>query len=93
MSETFWADIQVLNYDFQQINDPNYLKVHTYPEPTDPSVRLALIEWIKTDSAEVTNTKLVDRCPMSHVDAMAVANLFAEKNGVPVIYERMDPVR
>ena len=93
MSEALWPDIQVLNYDFQQINDPSYLKVHTYPEPTDPSVRLALIEWVKTDPDEVTNTKLVDRCPMSHVDAMAVANLFAEKNGVPVIYERMDPVR
>lgn len=87
------AEIEVRPYEFQQIEDPSYLKVHTYPRPTDRNVRLALIEWIEDGSGDVAYKRLVNRKPSSHDDAMAYAKRFAEKFEVPVIYERMDPDR
>ena len=87
------AEIQVRPYEFQQIEDPNYLKVHTYPRPTDRTVRLALVEWIAGRSGDLACKRLVNRKPISHEDAMAYAKRFAEEFEVPVIYERMDPDR
>jgi len=89
MTEEVCAEIQVRKYEFQQIDDPSYLKVDTYPTPTNPAIRLAHIKWFKKGSVEVTCKRLVTGQPMSHEDAMAVANLLAEKNEVPMIYERM----
>ena len=82
------SEIQILPFEFQPIKDASYLKVHTYPRPTDRTVRLALIEWI--EDGYVTYQRLVNRKPMSHNDAMEYAKRFAEKFEVPVIYQRED---
>lgn len=80
--------IQIQAFEFQPIQDASYLKVHTYPRPTDRTVRLALIEWIEDGYA--TYKRLVNRKPMSHSEAMEYAKRFAEKFEVPVIYQRED---
>lgn len=83
-------EVQVRRFEFQPINDASYLKVRTYPRPTNRAVRLGVIEWIE-DGFRVANYKmLVNRKPMSHDDAMAYATRFAKKFEVPVIYQRED---
>ncbi len=80
--------IQIRPYEFQPIKDASYLKVRTYPRPTDRTVRLGLIEWV--EHGYTTSRRLVNRKPMSHHDAMEYAKRFAEKFEVPVIYQRED---
>lgn len=81
-------EIQIRPYDFQPIEDASYLKVRTYPRPTDRTIRLGLIEWV--EDGYTTYKRLVNRKPMSHHDAMEYAKRFAEKFEVPVIYQRED---
>ncbi len=88
VSEPF--KIQIRAFEFQPIEDARYLKVRTYPRPTNRSVRLGLIEWVEGGRGDVTFKTLVNRKPMSHDDAMAYAKRFAEKFEVPVIYQRED---
>ena len=80
--------VEVRPFEFQPIEDPNYLKVRTYPRPTDRSVRLGIIEWIGIGPC--AGKLLVNRKPMSHGDAMDYAKRFAEKFHVPLIYQRED---
>jgi excisionase family DNA binding protein len=80
--------LQIRPFEFQPIKDASYLKVHTYPRPTDRTVRLGLIEWV--EHGYTTYKRLVNRKPMSHHDAMEYAKRFAEKFEVPVIYQRED---
>jgi len=82
--------VEIRAFEFQPIKDPRYLKVHTYPRPTDRTVRLALIEWIEGGATDVTYKRLISRKPMSHDDAMAYAKRFAEQFDVPLIYQRED---
>ena len=81
-------EIRIRPFEFQPIEDAIYLKVRTYPRPTDRSVRLGVIEWIESRSG--TCKLLVNRKPMSHGDAMEYAKRFAAKFEVPVIYQRED---
>ena len=80
--------IQIRPFEFQPIKDESYLKVRTYPRPTDRTVRLGLIEWVEDRYTRFKT--LVNRKPMSHHDAMEYAKRFAEKFEVPVIYQRED---
>lgn len=82
--------IQIRPFEFQPIKDARYLKVRTYPRPTNRTVRLGLIEWVEGGRGDVAYKTLVNRKPMSHDDAMAYAKRFAEKFEVPVIYQRED---
>lgn len=82
--------IRIRPFEFQPIEDASYLKVRTYPRPTDRSVRLGLIEWVTARTGPAGCRLLVNRKPMSHDDAMAYAKRFAEKFLVPVIYQRED---
>jgi excisionase family DNA binding protein len=81
-------EIEIRPFEFQPIEEPSYLKVRTYPRPTDRSIRLGVIEWI--GSGPRAGKVLVNRKPMSHSDAMAYAKRFAEKFRVPLIYQRED---
>lgn len=82
--------VKIRTFEFQPIKDPCYLKVHTYPRPTDRTVRLTLIEWVADGASDGSYKRLVNRKPMSHDDAMAYAKRFAEKFEVPLIYQRED---
>lgn len=87
-------ETQIRPFEFQPIEDASYLKVRTYPRPTDRSVRLGVIEWVTARSGPGGCRLLVNRRPMSHDDAMAYAKRFAAKFLVPVIYQREDdPVK
>lgn len=83
-------EIRIRTFEFQPIEDASYLKVRTYPRPTDCTVRLGVIEWITARSGAGGCKLLVNRKPMSHDDAMAYAKRFAAKFLVPVIYQRED---
>ena len=73
------------------IHDPNYLRVHTYPNPADKSVRLAMVEWWRdTDNDTVFWKPIIDKEAMEHDAAMDRAKQFAAENGIPVIYEQCD---
>ncbi len=90
MADAEQFEIEIRPFEFQPIKDASYLKVRTYPRPTDRTVRLGIIEWIKDGSSAVIYRMLVNRKPMSHNDAMEYAKRFAEKFEVPVIYQRED---
>ena len=89
-AEAEQSEIEVHPFEFQPIEDPNYLKVRTYLRPTDRSVRIGIIEWIGNGACAARHKVLVNRKPMSHVDAMEYAKRFAEKFKVPSIYQRED---
>ena len=65
------------------------IEVHTYPKTTDPSVTLALVIACHQGAPDqVTWTKIVDKEPMSHEEAMAKAKEYAEEASIEVIFEK-----
>ncbi len=88
MADLEQHEIEIHPFEFQPVKDPNYLKVCTYPRPTDRTVRLGIIEWIRNGASGAK--VLVNRKPMSHIEALEFAKRFAQKFEVPVIYQRED---
>ena len=71
--------------------EPDYLRVHTEPEPLDDTVVLATIERV-TDRTKGGNSvakrvrTLLTRQRMSADAALVLATSYAERKQVPVVY-------
>lgn len=69
--------------------ESNFLRLHTIANP-EAQGRLVTIEHLHyraEDRAGWRCETIVDREPMSKEDAIFIAKSYAERNGVPVIYE------
>ena len=85
-------DVQVLNVGSKQDrSEPDYVRVHTEPEPLDDTVVLATIERV-TDRAESnaagkTRIKtLFSRRPMPVEAVLTFAMSYAARKHIPVVY-------
>ncbi len=70
--------------------ESNFLRLHTAPEPGDRCLRLVTLEHLSYRSEAGAGWRcatIVDAEPMSKEDALFIAHNYAERNGVPVIYE------
>jgi len=75
--------------------EPDYLRIHTEPEPLDDTVVLATIERV-TDRAKpgeaVTQRvrTLVARCPMAANAVLTLAMSYAARKHIPIVYADAD---
>lgn len=85
-------DVKVLNvWPSPDFSEPDYVRVHTEPEPYDDTVVLATIERV-TDRAKpgeaVTQRikTLVARRPMPADAVLTLAMSYAARKHIPVVY-------
>jgi hypothetical protein len=85
-------DVKVLNnWPQPGLSEPDYLRVHTEPEPFDDTVVLATIERVTDRSrpgeAITQRVKtLVARRPMSAGAVLTLAMSYAARKHIPVVY-------
>jgi hypothetical protein len=85
-------DVKVLNsVPSIGLREPDYLRVHTEPEPFDDTVVLATIERVtdraKDGEAITQRVKtLVARRPMPADAALTLAMSYAARKHIPVVY-------
>ena len=89
-------EVKVLNVQFSPgSSEPDYIRVHTEPEPFDDTVVLATIERV-TDRAKpgeaVTQRikTLVARRPMPVDAVLTLAMSYAVRKHIPVVYSDAD---
>lgn len=80
--------IKIRPYQHQPIEDASYLRVYTYPKPSDPTIRLANVEWVQSGPRKLIIEKVMEGQALSHEDAVRYAKRFAEENRVPVVYQK-----
>jgi hypothetical protein len=84
-------DVQVLNVWPTRSSEPDYVRVHTEPEPRDDTVVLVTIERV-TDRIEPTAAgrtrvkTLLARRPMPVGAVLTLAMSYAARKHIPVVY-------
>jgi hypothetical protein len=85
-------DVQVLNvWPTTASAAPDYVRVHTEPEPLDDTVVLATIERVtdRTEPTAACKTRvkiLLARRPMSAEAVLTLAMSYAARKHIPVVY-------
>lgn len=81
--------VEVKPYDEEIAQREDHVEVHTYPQPTDPAVTLAMVTASRvTGPGKVTWGTIVDKEPMSAEEALKRGKAWARENGVPLVLVR-----
>ncbi len=70
--------------------ESNFLRLHTAAQRREGRLLLVTLEHLSYRAEDGTGWRcatIVDAEPMSKEDALFIAHSYAERNGVPVIYE------